>query len=181
MLIMDSVYSQSLISLGFDPQTFPVIHKQSASSWGSGGLFGDRFAQAPIGLWDNYRGYSNVGKTPAAVVGSLVGSDVNASNVDTLDTGIKSSIANQVNINVNESEASLNTTDTTVSISSSNYETNLNNVTNSSLSVASSQYATSLQNDVKSIDVKVVNKELVKGFEASVASEKTNEYTVSIV
>ena len=78
---MDSVYSDQLISLGLDPETFPIAHKMNAGSWGSVGKFEDIFAQAPIGLWNNYKGLSNVDKVPNSVIDSVTSSTLSTENI----------------------------------------------------------------------------------------------------
>tara|TARA_B100000131_G_C17894159_1_gene523630 strand:+ start:364 stop:540 length:177 start_codon:yes stop_codon:yes gene_type:complete len=54
--------------------------------------------------------------------------------------------------------------------------------TSNSVALASSNYSVVVKSDSSaSVDAKVVNKALTKGFDISLASVETTEYTVSVV
>jgi hypothetical protein len=181
MLIMDSVYRNQLLSLGFDPETFPIIYNSSAIGWGSTGQFSSSFAQAPIGLWDNYRGFSNVGYVPSASTVDIGNSQVNIDTIQTTETSI-SSTEKDLTVNVSQSTTNLQASATDINVSAGSFDTYMASDPSSSVALASSQYSTSVSSDASlDIDVKVVSTGLTKGFDVSLASVQSKEYTVSVV
>ena len=182
MLIMDNVYSERLISLGFDPDTFPIIHRIKASSWGSGGVFSEEFAQAPIGLWKNYKGFSNVGKVPKSTIDSITSSTLSTDNIVTATSKIDSTTSTNTNVQVGDSVTDVKASAAVINVNAPSYDTSITTGTSNSVALASNSYSVSVQSDTNvSVDAKLVNKGLTKGFGVSVANIQSSEYTISIV
>ena len=179
---MDSVYSDQLISLGLDPETFPIAHKMNAGSWGSVGKFEDIFAQAPIGLWNNYKGLSNVDKVPNSVIDSVTSSTLSTENIVSVETDINSSTSTGVTSKVVEINTDIQASAAVIKVDAGTYDTSMISGTSNSVALASSNYSVVVKSDSSaSVDAKVVNKALTKGFDISLASVETTEYTVSVV
>ena len=180
MIILDPVYSQALVQLGLDPQTYPVLDTSHDDGWGSNLNFNSTLAQLPVGLWSSWSAVTNVGVKIGSTTTSMTNSVVDASSTK----GTKTVVTDQTpSLRVQGGPSSTKVVANTgnMSLQTTRYSTSVTSDTSTGLEVNTASHQTSVQSSASTqLSTSVKQTKVATQVPSHILSSQVKEYTVAV-